>query len=66
MTPPEYMTPEQFAEIVRTNKPYLLELENNFQSVAYGEVDVKFTIRSGEVMKMSFYNAKTWLSPKTK
>ncbi len=66
MNNPLALTPEQFAEMIRDSKPYLIELENHVQGVSYGTVEVKIEVRAGVVEKMNFFNSKTWLRDKTK
>ena len=50
------LTPEEYAQIVLENKPYLIEIERIVEEVKYGEVDLKLTIRDGQVEKINFYN----------
>lgn len=60
----ELLSPEQFAQIMRSEKPHLIELENEFTKIGFGTVEVQFEIRGGVVNKMSFFNKKTWLRDK--
>jgi hypothetical protein len=58
---------EDFAEWVATNKPHLVEIEEEIQNVGmYGELDIRISIRAGQVEKLSFYGGKTWLKDKAK
>jgi hypothetical protein len=60
----ELLSPEQFAQIMRSEKPHLIELENMFKQIEFGTVEVQFEVRGGVVNKMSFFNKKTWLRDK--
>jgi len=52
-------------QVMKQMKPYLAEIESRAQQVGYGEIDLKITVRAGEVEKMQFVETKTWLKPKT-
>jgi len=54
-----------FAEMIREQKPYLLELEKEVGKIGYGTVEVKLEVRAGAVEKMCFFNSKNWLRPKS-
>lgn len=60
------LTPEQFAEIVRQQKPHLIEIENQIQRMkeGYGEVNVILKIRAKKVVGMDFITKDSWLLPK--
>lgn len=56
---------QEFAQIIQTNKPYLVELENTVQEVQHGKIIVEIDVRSGSVDKMVFKEvAKNWLREK--
>lgn len=63
--PSPKLTPEEYAEMMKVNKPHLIALEEIAQEVEYGKVEVTLEIRAGVVNKMEFHSTKTWLSPKT-
>lgn len=60
------LTPYQYAEMIRKNKPYILEIEEHVDKLpgGYGSIEVKIEVRAKEVEKMSFFNQETWLRPK--
>lgn len=60
------LTPEEFAQIMKANKPHLIMLEESFEELGYGECDVRFKIRAGVVTEMSFFSKKIWLRDKSK
>jgi hypothetical protein len=58
---------EDFAQYIATNKPYLIEIEEEIQSMgAYGEIEIKLSIRGGRVEKVTFWKGRTWLLGKAK
>ncbi len=58
------LTPDEYAQIVMANKPYLIAVEQQVAEVDYGEMDIKLTIRAGQVEKVQFWKGKTWLRDK--
>lgn len=58
------LSPDEYAQIMKQTKPHLIELEEHFGKLDYGEVEVKFIIRAGVVAQMQFFETKTWLKPK--
>lgn len=60
----ETLTPDQYAEIIKINKPHLVEIEEHAQSLQYGKMVITLEVRAGVVNKMEFHETKTWLSPK--
>lgn len=58
------LSPDEYAQLMKETKPHLIALEEYFSELDYGEIDVRFEIRSGVVNKMSFFSKKTWLKPK--
>jgi hypothetical protein len=54
-------TAEEFGEYVRLSKPYIIYLENMVQDCQYGEMDLRLTVRSGVVEKVTVITSKTWL-----
>ena len=59
------MSPEDFAQMIMENKPYLIELENNVAGLDFGTIEVVFTVRAGIVEGMEFVERrKKWLKPK--
>ncbi len=58
------LSPDEYAQIMKESKPHLIELEEYFADIDYGEIDVRFEIRAGVVNKMSFFTKKSWLKPK--
>ena len=64
---PESRSAEDFATWIAENKPHLVEIENEIINIGmYGELDIRVSIRSGQVEKLSFYGGKTWLKDKRK
>ena len=56
---------DQFAEIMRKNKPHLIAIEEKATQLDYGSMTIKVEVRGGVVSKMSFIQTEeTWLSPK--
>lgn len=55
----------EYAEMMKANKPHLIKLEEEAEQLQNGEMDVTFVVRAGVVNKMKFHNTKVWLSPKT-
>ena len=58
------LTPEEYAQIVLENKPYLIEIERAVEETSYGEIDLKLFVRAGQVEKVTFYKGKVWLKEK--
>jgi len=59
---PKNQTAEDFARYVATNKPYLIEIEDEIQKMGkFGEIEVRISIRGGLVDKVSFWKGRTWL-----
>ena len=51
-------------DILKTKKPYLVEIENLTQALQYGQLELVVHVRAGEVEKMELVNRKVWLKPK--
>lgn len=62
--PDEKLTPEQYAEMMRKNKPHLIVLEDEAQRLEYGTMEVTMYVRAGVVNKIDFHSTKTWMPPK--
>lgn len=60
------LTPDEYAQVIKTNKPYLVEIEDQVQEVQYGDIDVKLSVRAGQVEKMTFLKGKVWLRDKSR
>jgi hypothetical protein len=57
---------EDFASWVAENKPHLLEIEEEIQKIGlFGEIDIRVTVRGGQVEKLGFYGGRTWLKDKS-
>lgn len=51
-------------QVLKQMKPYLAVIDERATQVDYGEIELKITVRAGEVEKMQFIETKTWLKPK--
>lgn len=60
----EKFTLEQYAQMIKQTKPYLVALQELVDSVDYGQVEVVLEVRAGIVEKMVVVNHKVWLRPK--
>jgi hypothetical protein len=60
----EKYTLDEYASMMRTNKPYLIAIEELVEKMQYGTAELKMEIRAGVVEKMESTNHKTWLRPK--
>ena len=61
MIPPA-TSAEEFAQYIATNKPYLIEIEEEIQKMGqYGEMEIKISVRGGRVEKVMFWKGRTWL-----
>jgi hypothetical protein len=60
----ELYTLDQYAEMMKANKPYLMALEELVEAIDYGQIEVILDVRSKAVEKMIVVNRKTWLRPK--
>lgn len=58
------LSPEQFAEIIGKEKPYLIAIEERVRNLSYGTIDCKLEVRAGAVEKVQFFESKNWLKPK--
>lgn len=58
------LTADEYARIVMANKPYLIAIEKEVEQLDYGEMDIKITVRAGQVEKISFWKGKVWLRDK--
>jgi hypothetical protein len=57
---------EEFAQYIATNKPYLIEIEEEIQKMGqYGEMEVTISVRGGRVEKVSFWKGRIWLREKS-
>ena len=62
---PAHTSAEDFAEWIATNKPHLIEIEEEIQKVgSYGELDIRISVRGGQVEKIGFYGGRSWLKDK--
>jgi len=62
---PEGTSAEDFAEYIATNKPYLIEIEDEIQKMGnYGEMEISVVIRGGRVEKVSFWKGRIWMRDK--
>ncbi len=59
------MNPEDYAQMIQENKPYLIELENKAQQLDYGTIELRMTVRAGVVVRMDFKSEQTWMKDKT-
>lgn len=60
------LTPDEFAEMIRQQKPYLMELEERAEKIGYGTIIVEITVRAKVVEKMEFIESKQiWMKPKS-
>ena len=56
---------QQTMKYLFTNiSPYMTAIDAMVKDTNYGEVDIKLTVRAGEVEKIDFNQTKTWLRPK--
>jgi hypothetical protein len=55
------LTLDEYAEFIKKEKPYLVEIEKAVEDCSYGEIDIKLTVRAGVVEKVVFWRGKTWL-----
>lgn len=60
----QLMTADEFAELMRSNKPHLIEIEERAAAIGYGSIDVRLEVRAGVVAKMSFIETRTWVREK--
>jgi hypothetical protein len=60
------LTPDEYAQIVMANKPYLIAIETEVEALGYGEMELKLTVRAGQVEKICFWKGKTWLKEKAR
>lgn len=60
------LTPDQYAELIKLTKPYLLELEERVESIQFGTIEIRIEVRAGVVEKMTFFSGKTWLKAREK
>lgn len=58
------LSPEEFAQMIKDHKPYLIQLEEMARVLQYGQVEVTIHVRAGEVEKMEMIEKKTWLRKK--
>jgi len=56
---------EEVVKWIVENKPHLIEIEEEVLKIGqYGELDIRVSVRAGQVQKLSFYGGKTWLKGK--
>jgi hypothetical protein len=60
----EKYTLDEYAMMMRSNKPYLMAIEEVVGKLNYGDIDLKIEVRAGVVEKMVANSHKTWLRPK--
>lgn len=60
----EKFTLTEYAEMMRTNKPYLIAIEEMVNSTEYGDLHLVLNVRANQVEKMTVVQEKTWLRPK--
>jgi hypothetical protein len=58
------LTTTQIADLIRIKLPWIARLLEEAQNVKYGQMEIKFEIRAGNIEKMTFFNASTWLKEK--
>lgn len=62
------MTVERYEDVLRHVfshiVPYVVAIDKSVRETQYGEIDIKLTVRAGEVEKMQFWQGKQWLRPK--
>lgn len=54
---------DEYANMMRENKPYLMALEELVNDVNFGRVEVILNVRNKIVFKMEVINRKVWLKP---
>lgn len=57
-------TLDEFADMMKTNKWHLIQIENEIQNTSYGTVDIKLEVRGGVVERIYTYNGRSYLKPK--
>jgi len=62
--PLEKFTLDEYAQMMRDKKPYLIAIEELVEETKYGEVEMTMQVRSGVVERMDVVRKKTWLKPK--
>lgn len=60
----EKFTLDEYAQMMREGKPYLMAIEELVEETKYGEVEFTIQVRSGVVERMDVVRRKTWLKPK--
>ena len=45
--------------------PYMVAIDQVVKDTNYGDIDLKLTVRAGEVEKITFYQGKVWMKQKT-
>jgi len=55
---------DEYATMMRNNKPYLMAIEEVVGRLNYGDINLKIEVRAGVVEKMVADSHKTWLRPK--
>lgn len=60
----EKYTLAEYAELMRSTRPYLQALEELVSDVEYGSVELTLDVRAGVVEKMTVISKKYWLKPK--
>ena len=56
---------DQYAEMMKKNKPYLIALEELVSETEYGQIEIIIDVRAAVAEKMTVVSRKTWLRPKT-
>lgn len=58
------LTPDQFAELIRKTKPYLIAIEERCTTVQNGSLELRLEVHNGVVDKITFYEGRHWLRRK--
>jgi hypothetical protein len=64
MEPKIKLTPDEYAEMMKINKPHLIEIEEKVAEVQNGEIEIRLFVRAGVVAKMAFFKTATWIKEK--
>lgn len=57
---------KQIAEAMKSNKPYLIAIEDWVQNTKDGYIEFRVEVRSGRVEKMTKYAGEYWMREKEK
>lgn len=61
--PVQKLTPDEFAELVRREKPHLLAIEDQVKSMkeGYGEITIDLEVRAFKVVGIKFHTKDKWI-----